>query len=74
MYGTYDPPSLEVWLGFVELVQGGLQRILEAADNSHKITLFTYSGTITAMLHLITGMPAAKSFELSWKIVNSSSN
>lgn len=39
--GTYDPPGLESWLGFVERVQGGLQRILEAPDNTHKIAVFT---------------------------------
>ena len=72
--GTYDPPGLESWLGFVERVQAGLQRILEAADNSHKIAVFTSGGTITALLHLITRMPAAQAFELNWQIVNTSLN
>ncbi|MCP1463781.1 histidine phosphatase family protein [Pseudomonas sp. S3E17] len=72
--GTYDPPGLESWLGFVERVQGGLQRILEAADNTQKIAVFTSGGTITALLHLITRMPAAQAFELNWQIVNTSLN
>ncbi|MEX5496589.1 histidine phosphatase family protein [Pseudomonas asgharzadehiana] len=72
--GTYDPPGLESWQGFVERVQGGLQRILEAADNSHKVAVFTSGGTITALLHLITRMPAAQAFELNWQIVNTSLN
>ncbi|PHN21589.1 histidine phosphatase family protein [Pseudomonas sp. ICMP 460] len=72
--GTYDPPGLESWLGFVERVQGGLQRILEAADSSHKIAVFTSGGSITALLHLITRMPAAQAFELNWQIVNTSLN
>ncbi len=72
--GTYDPPGLESWLGFVERVQGGLQRILEAADNSDKIAVFTSGGTITALLHLITRMPVAQAFELNWQIVNTSLN
>ena len=72
--GTYDPPGLESWLGFVERVQGGLQRLLEAADNTHKIAVFTSGGTITALLHLITRIPAAQAFELNWQIVNTSLN
>ena len=72
--GTYDPPGLESWQGFVERVNGGLQRILEAADNGHKIAVFTSGGTITALLHLITRMPVAQAFELNWQIVNTSLN
>ncbi|AZE99640.1 Phosphoglycerate mutase family protein [Pseudomonas orientalis] len=72
--GTYDPPGLESWKGFVERVEAGLQRILEAADNSHRIAVFTSGGTITALLHLITRMPVAQAFELNWQIVNTSLN
>lgn len=72
--GTYDPPGLESWQGFVERVEGGLQRILEAADSSQKIAVFTSGGTITALLHLITRMPVAQAFELNWQIVNTSLN
>ncbi|AZE94196.1 Phosphoglycerate mutase family protein [Pseudomonas orientalis] len=72
--GTYDPPGLESWQGFVERVEAGLQRILEAADNSHRIAVFTSGGTITALLHLITRMPVAQAFELNWQIVNTSLN
>ncbi|KRP63471.1 histidine phosphatase family protein [Pseudomonas orientalis] len=72
--GTYDPPGLESWRGFVERVEAGLQRILEAADNSHRIAVFTSGGTITALLHLITRMPVAQAFELNWQIVNTSLN
>ena len=70
--GTYDTPGLESWLGFVERVQAGLQRILESADNHQKIAVFTSGGTITALLHLITQMPAKQAFELNWQIVNTS--
>lgn len=69
---TYDPPGLESWLGFVERVQGGLQRLLESAGEHDKIAVFTSGGTITALLHLITRMPAAQAFELNWQIVNTS--
>ncbi len=72
--GTYDPPGLESWLGFVERVQAGLQRLLDAADSAHKIAVFTSGGTITALLHLITRMPVAQAFELNWQIVNTSLN
>nr|WP_199772672.1 histidine phosphatase family protein [Pseudomonas fluorescens] len=72
--GTYDPPGLESWQGFVARVEGGLQRLLEAADNAHRIAVFTSGGTITALLHLITRMPVAQAFELNWQIVNTSLN
>ncbi|WP_095151477.1 histidine phosphatase family protein [Pseudomonas sp. Irchel s3b5] len=72
--GNYDTPGLESWLGFVERVQGGLDRILELADNTQKIAVFTSGGTITALLHLITQMPAKQAFELNWQIVNTSLN
>ena len=72
--GTYDTPGLESWLGFVERVQGGLLRLLETADSSHKIAVFTSGGTITALLHLITRIPATQAFELNWQIVNTSLN
>ena len=72
--GTYDTPGLESWLGFVERVRAGLQRILDSADNTQKIAVFTSGGTITALLHLITQMPARQAFELNWQIVNTSLN
>ncbi|MCF4996434.1 histidine phosphatase family protein [Pseudomonas syringae] len=72
--GTYDTPGLESWLGFVERVQAGLHRILDQADNTQKIAVFTSGGTITALLHLMTQMPARQAFELNWQIVNTSLN
>ncbi|QXI25712.1 histidine phosphatase family protein [Pseudomonas vanderleydeniana] len=72
--GSHDPQGLESWLGFVERVNGGLQRILESADNTQKIAVFTSGGTITALLHLITRIPARQAFELNWQIVNTSLN
>ncbi|MEB0048117.1 MULTISPECIES: histidine phosphatase family protein [unclassified Pseudomonas] len=72
--GTYDTEGLESWLGFVERVQGGLNRILEQAEEAQKIAVFTSGGTITALLHLITQMPAKQAFELNWQIVNTSLN
>ncbi|NWD72848.1 histidine phosphatase family protein [Pseudomonas gingeri] len=72
--GSHDTPGLESWLGFVARVEGGLQRILEQADNREKIAVFTSGGTITALLHLITRIPARQAFELNWQIVNTSLN
>ncbi|MCY1457730.1 hypothetical protein D9M71_750500 [compost metagenome] len=36
--------------------------------------MFTSGGTITALLHLITGVPVDRAFELNWQIVNTSLN
>ena len=72
--GSHDTPGLESWLGFVGRVQAGLQRILEQAEPSHNIAVFTSGGTITALLHLITQMTATQAFELNWQIINTSLN
>ena len=70
--GEYDKPDLQSWKAFVEQVQGGLTRLLEQAERKQNIAVFTSGGTITALLHLITGVPADKAFELNWQIVNTS--
>jgi len=61
----YDKPGLQSWQGFVEQVQGGLTRLLEQADSKQNIAVFTSGGTITALLHLITGIAPAQAFELN---------
>ena len=70
--GEYHAPELQSWQGFVEQVQGGLDRLLQQADNKQNIAVFTSGGTITALLHLITGIAPAQAFELNWQIVNTS--
>lgn len=70
--GEHDKPGLQSWDDFVETVTGGLQRALEQAESKHNIAIFTSGGTITALLRLITGVPADKAFELNWQIVNTS--
>lgn len=72
--GEHDTPALQSWLAFVEQVQAGLDRILDSAGPSDRIAVFTSGGTITALLHLITRMPAPQAFELNWQIVNTSLN
>jgi broad specificity phosphatase PhoE len=70
--GDHDQPDLQSWPAFVEQVQGGLTRLLQQADSKQNIAVFTSGGTITALLQLITGVSAAKAFELNWQIVNTS--
>jgi broad specificity phosphatase PhoE len=70
--GEHDQPGLQSWQGFVEQVRGGLERLLEQADSKQNIAVFTSGGTITALLHLITGIAPAQAFELNWQIVNTS--
>ncbi len=70
--GEHDMPELKTWQDFVEGVQAGLQRILDAAEPSHNIAIFTSGGTITALLHLVTQMTANQAFELNWQIINTS--
>ncbi|MDH1263636.1 phosphoglycerate mutase family protein [Pseudomonas sp. GD03944] len=70
--GEQDKEGLQSWQGFVEQVRGGLDRLLADAGNKDSIAVFTSGGTITALLHLITGVPPANAFELNWQIVNTS--
>lgn len=70
--GEHDTLGLQSWVGFVARVQAGLRRILENAGEHERIAVFTSGGTITALLHTITGMPAQQAFELNWHIVNTS--
>jgi broad specificity phosphatase PhoE len=72
--GEHDTPALQSWLAFVEQVKAGLDRILDSASHNDRIAVFTSGGTITALLHLITQMPATQAFELNWQIVNTSLN
>lgn len=70
--GTHQHAQLESWDAFVQRVQAGLQRVLEQAEHHQRIAVFTSGGTITALLRLITGVPASKAFDMNWQIVNTS--
>jgi len=70
--GTWDTPGLETWLGFVERVQAGLNRLLDLAKGQQNIAVFTSAGTITALIHILTQIPATDAFKLGWQIVNTS--
>ena len=70
--GEHAKPGLESWEEFVARVSAGLGRLLAQANSSQNIAVFTSGGTITALLHLITGVSADKAFELNWQIINTS--
>ncbi len=70
--GDYPVAGLVSWASFVERVGAGLQRLLTQAQSKEHIAVFTSGGTITALLRLITAVPADKAFELNWQIVNTS--
>lgn len=67
-------PALEVDPAFNEFdAFGGLNRLLDHAQASqHTIAVFTSGGTITALLHLLTRIPASEAFKLTWHIANTS--
>ena len=64
--------GFERWQDFLSRVEQGLARLLERAEKGENIAVFTSGGTITAALHLITGISANHAFELNWQIVNTS--
>ena len=53
-------------------MQGGLNRVLDLASHQQNIAVFTSGGSITALLHLLTQIPASEAFKLTWQIVNTS--
>lgn len=70
--GDYDAPALQSWQAFLDQVRGGLERLLAGATSREQIAVFTSGGTITALLHLLTGMPVSSAFAMNWQIVNTS--
>ena len=70
--GEHACEGAESWQGFVQRVDGGLQRVLQQAGNGDNIAIFTSGGTIAALLHSVTGISASQAFELNWQIVNTS--
>lgn len=70
--GMYGEPEHLSWQSFIDTVRQGLQRLLEQTGRGQNVAVFTSGGTITALLHLLTGIPADKAFELNWQIVNTS--
>lgn len=70
--GDYEAPALQSWQAFLDQVAGGLERLLAGATSREQIAVFTSGGTITALLHLLTGMPVASAFAMNWQIVNTS--
>lgn len=72
--GEHDKPELQSWQAFLEQVSGGLERVLARAGSKENIAVFTSGGTITALLHQVTGIPAEHAFALNWQIVNTSLN
>jgi broad specificity phosphatase PhoE len=70
--GDYPMQGLVSWTEYVQNVATGLQRLLTQAHSTDNIAVFTSGGTITALLRLITGIPADNAFELNWQIVNTS--
>jgi broad specificity phosphatase PhoE len=70
--GEHACEGAESWQGFVQRVDGGLQRVLQQAGNGDNIAIFTSGGTIAALLHLVTRITAGQAFELNWQIINTS--
>lgn len=70
--GEHDVNGLQSWQGFVDQVNSGLQRLLVKASHGDNIGVFTSGGTITALLHLITGITPSQAFTLNWQIINTS--
>jgi len=70
--GRHEKAALESWNSFRERIQGGLHRLLDDAPPGAHIAVFTSGGPIITLIHLITGLPANRAFDLAWQIANTS--
>lgn len=70
--GRHPTGEVQSWPAFVAQVKGALARVVSSAADDERIAVFTSGGTITALLHLLTEMPAHRAFEMNWQIMNTS--
>lgn len=70
--GQYSQPTHYLWKDFLGTVEQSFNAVLERVKGQESVAIFTSGGTITALMHLLTQMPASKAFELTWQIVNTS--
>jgi broad specificity phosphatase PhoE len=70
MSGTYDSEYAEPWPVFRERCVGALQRLLDSADKSQNIIVFTSGGTIATICQHLLGLGDNQVADLNWSLVN----
>lgn len=70
MSGGHDADYGESWPAFQARCVGALQRLLEGADKSQSIIVFTSGGTISAICQHVLGLTDRQMADLNWTLVN----
>ena len=70
MSGQCDGDYVEPWPVFQKRCVGALQRLVESAEKSQNIIVFTSGGTISAICQQILGLSDRQTAEMNWTLVN----
>ncbi|TFW09296.1 histidine phosphatase family protein [Oxalobacteraceae bacterium OM1] len=70
MSGQHDAEYVESWPVFRERCTGALKRLLERADKSQSVLVFTSGGTIATLCQQVLGISDAQVAKLNWSLVN----
>lgn len=71
MSGQHDRDYREPWPVFRERCVGALRRLLDSADKSQSIVVFTSGGTIATICQHVLGLSDKQVADLNWTLVNS---
>lgn len=70
MGGQHDADYREPWPAFQRRCVGALQRLLDGADKSQSIVVFTSGGTIATICQHLLELSDRQVAELNWSLVN----
>jgi len=70
MCGDYDSDYREPWPVFQQRCVAALQRLIDSADKSQSILVFTSGGTIATICQHLLGLGNRQVAELNWSLVN----
>jgi len=70
MSGRYDSEYREPWPVFQRRCIDALQRLVDSADKSQSIVVFTSGGTISTICQHVLGLADRQVAELNWTLVN----
>jgi broad specificity phosphatase PhoE len=70
MSGRYDSEYRETWTEFRSRCVAALQRVVEGADKSQNIIVFTSGGTIATICQHLLGLQDKQVAELNWTLAN----
>lgn len=70
MSGQYDGDYVESWPAFQKRCVDALQRLVDSADKSQNIIVFTSGGTISTICQHILGLSDRQTAEMNWTLVN----